>query len=160
MLMPALTLPDVKGCAPVSVTGKTLVLHVLEPVAKAALTDILGNPVYSVVILDKVVTHLGHLDEPSVASVVDKRGVTSPAVRIIVLELGCGEELALFFKVGEDRRVCLLHEETCVGGFLCHLTLAVNKLHEGKAVSSANLVIVLTNAGAICTMPVPSDIVT
>ena len=43
-------LPDVEGRAPVSVTGETPVLHVLEPVAKASLTDILGDPIYRVVV--------------------------------------------------------------------------------------------------------------
>ena len=95
MLVSALALPDVKGCTPISVTGKSPVLHVLEPVAKASLTDILGNPVYSVVICNKVVANLCHLDEPAVTSVVDKGGVTSPAMGVVVLKLGRGEELAL-----------------------------------------------------------------
>ena len=147
MLVTALTLPDVKRSTPISVTGETPVLNVGKPITETTLTDILGNPVYGVIILNKVVTHLGHLDEPSVASIVNKRSVTSPAMRIIVLELGCGEELALLLKILNDHRISFLNKETCIGCFPRHLALAVNELNEGKTVSSTNLVIVLTECG-------------
>ena len=146
--MTAGALPDVKRCSPISVTGEAPILNVLKPVAKSSLTDILGNPVYSIVVLNKVFTNLGHLDKPSVASVVDKRSITSPAMRIIVLKLGRGEELALFVEVCDNHRVSLLNEDACVWSLGSHLTLAVNELNERKTVSSADLVIVLTECGS------------
>ena len=45
--------PDVKGSTPISVTGKTPILNVLEPIAEAALAYVLGYPIYGIVIFDK-----------------------------------------------------------------------------------------------------------
>ena len=147
MAVTAGAFPDVKGSSPISVSRKTPVLNVLEPVTKAALTDRLGNPVDCVVVSDNILTHLGHLDEPGVACVVNKGSVTSPAMGVLVLKLGSGEELALAVEVCYNHGVSLLDEYACVGGLLSHLALAVNELNEGKAVLPAYLRVVLTECG-------------
>ena len=59
-----ITLPDIKRCSPVSVTGDTPVLNVLKPVAKSSLTDLLRNPVDLFIVADKVILNLCNLDEP------------------------------------------------------------------------------------------------
>ena len=147
MAVSAGAFPDIKRRSPISVTGKTPVLNVLKPVAESSLTDILGNPVYGIVISYEAVLYLCHLYKPAVAGVVDKRRVTSPAMRIIVLELGRGEKLALLFEVNEYRRIRLLYEESRVGRLRRHLTLGINELYEGKVVSLADLGVVLTECG-------------
>ena len=95
MTVAAGAFPDVKGSTPISVSRKTPVLNVFKPVSESALADALGDPVDGIVVSYKIVANGGHLDEPGVASVIDKGGVASPAMRIIVLELGSGEKLAL-----------------------------------------------------------------
>ena len=84
--MTAFALPDIKGCAPVSVTGNTPVLLIFKPVAEAALADAFGNPVYGIVVADKVILNIGHFYKPGLTGVVDKGSVTAPAVGIIVLK--------------------------------------------------------------------------
>ena len=74
--------PDVKRSTPIAVTAYAPVLNVFKPVSEASLTDAFGDPVYCVIISDKVVSYGGHLDEPGIARIVDKRSVTTPAVRI------------------------------------------------------------------------------
>ena len=137
--MTAGAFPDIKRSTPISVSGKTPVLNVFKPVAEASLTDGFGNPVYCIVICDKSVLDLCHLDEPGVTGVVDERCVTSPAMRIIMLKLWRGEELSTLLKVCEDEWVCLLNEDTRVLCLLGHLALAVNELNEGETVFSSYL---------------------
>ena len=87
---------------------------VLKPVTETTLTDALWNPVDSIVVTDQIILYCSHLDEPGLTCIVDKRCVTSPAVRIIMLEFRCVKKLALFVKVCEDHRVRFLYEYTCV----------------------------------------------
>ena len=87
LLMTTLTLPYRKWCSPVTVTGNTPVLDILKPVTKTSFSDGLRNPVYGVIVADQVIFDCSHLDEPGFSCVVDERCVTSPAVRIFMLEL-------------------------------------------------------------------------
>ena len=90
----ALTFPDIERGSPVTVTADAPVLNILDPIAETSFTDALRNPVDRVIIRDQVVPYYCHLDEPGLARIVDQRRVTSPAVRIAVLELRCIKEKA------------------------------------------------------------------
>ena len=85
--MSALTLPDIQRSTPVTVPADTPVLYILKPVSETALADILRDPVDRIVIRDQVLLHIGHLDKPGLARIVDQRSVASPAMRVAVLEV-------------------------------------------------------------------------
>src|SRR5699024_8935859 len=84
--MAALAFPYVERCSPVTVSADSPVLNIFQPVAEAAFSDTLRDPVDGVVIPDQVLFDCSHLDKPGFSSIVDKRCVTSPAVRIAVLK--------------------------------------------------------------------------
>ena len=150
-------LPDVERSSPVTVTRDAPVLNIFQPVAEASLTDALGDPVDGVVVADQIVLHRCHLDEPGFSCIVEKRGVTSPAVRIIVLKLRRIKEKAACieflqdFGIGADRTVLQL----CIGrfrahsgkrSFLGHKALGVDKAYERHVVFAADTVIVFTES--------------
>ena len=64
MPVSAFTFPYVKRCSPVTVTRYGPVLDVLKPVAKPSRTYRFGDPVDRIVVSDKVIPYLGHLDIP------------------------------------------------------------------------------------------------
>ena len=84
--------PDIERCAPVTVSGDTPVLDVLQPVSETAFADVGGDPVDLLVVADQVIADLCHLDKPGLTRIVEQRGVAAPAVRIVVLELRRGKE--------------------------------------------------------------------
>ena len=142
--MSALTLPDIQWCSPVTVSGNTPVLNVLKPVTETSLTDALRNPVDSIVVTDQIILYCSHLDEPGLTCIVDKRCVTSPAMRIIMLEFRCVKKLALFVKVCENHRVRFLYEYTCVWCLFGHVTLSVYELYERKVILTSDTAVILT----------------
>ena len=89
--MSTLALPDIQWCSPITVTAKSPVLNVCQPIAKTTLTDALRNPVDGVVVADQIILYCCHLDEPGLTCIVDKRCVTAPAERVAVLEGRCLE---------------------------------------------------------------------
>ena len=136
--------PDRQRRAPVAVAREAPVLHVLEPVAEAALADGLRDPVDGVVVRDELVLDRRHLDEPRRERVVEERRVAAPAVRIAMRELRRLEELALLLEILEDQRVGLLDKDARPVRVLRELALAVDEIHEAHAVFHADAVIVLT----------------
>ena len=142
--MAALALPDIQWCSPVTVSGNTPVLNVLKPVTETSLTDALRNPVDGVVVADQIIFYCCHLDEPGLTCIVDQRCVTSPAVRIIMLEFRCVKKFALFVKVCEDHRVRFLNKYTGVWCFFGHVTLSVYELYKRKIIITANTAVILT----------------
>ena len=139
--------PDVERGAPVAVAGNRPVLHVLEPVAEAALADGFGDPVDGVVVLNEVVADGGHLDIPRFAGVVDQRRVAAPAVRVIVLELRGVEELSFVPEVFEDDGIGLLHEDPGVGRLGGHVAGAVDELYEREVIAASDAGVVFTERG-------------
>ena len=137
-------LPDVQRGAPIAVARDAPILDIAEPVAEAALADVLREPVDRVVVGDEAVAHLGHADEPGLARVVDQRGLAAPAVRIVMLELRRGEELALGVEVFQHLGVGVLHEKACIRRFCGHEALGVHELHERQVVVPADTRVVLT----------------
>ena len=89
VLMAAFTLPHRKRSTPVTVSGKSPVLNVLQPIAETSFSDALRDPVDGVVVGDQVIPYRCHLDEPGLTRIVDQRCVASPAVRVAVLEFRC-----------------------------------------------------------------------
>ena len=148
MAAAALALPYNERSTPVTVARDAPVLNVFQPVAETSLTDILRVPVYRRVVRYQPVLDGGHLNEPAVAGVVYQRRLAAPAVGVLMLELGCGEKLAFAVKVFEHLGVCLLHEESRVGGLSGHIACAVNELNEGQVILSADVRVVLTECGS------------
>ena len=146
MSVSALTLPYIKGSAPVSVSGNTPVLNIFQPVAETSRTYIFRYPVDGVVISDKPVSYVGHFDEPGISCVIDKRRVASPAVRIFMLKLWCSKQLALCIKVFENMRVGIFYKHSPIRCFSCHIALCINKLYKRKVIVSAYPCVVLTES--------------
>ena len=142
--MSAFTLPDVERSSPITVTGDSPVLDILEPVTKTSLTDGFRNPVNGIVVADEVISYRGLTDVPGLACVVDERRVTSPAVRILMLELRSCKQLALCIQVFQNNRIGILYKHSCICSLFGHLTLAVYKLYKRKVVFASNLRVVFT----------------
>ena len=84
--MSAFTFPDVQRSSPVTVTGNTPVLYVLQPVTETSFSDTFRNPVDGVVVADQIIFDCCHLDEPGFTGIVDQRSITSPTVWIFMLK--------------------------------------------------------------------------
>ena len=97
--MTALTLPYVQRSSPVTVTGNTPVLDILQPVTETSFTDGFRNPVYCSIVAHQIVFDCCHLDKPGFSCVIDQWCITSPAVRITVLEFRGIKEQSFFFQI-------------------------------------------------------------
>ena len=142
--MAAFTFPDIQRCSPVTVTGNTPVLNVLQPVSETAFADTFRNPVDGIVVADQILLHCGHLNKPGFPGIIDQRCIASPAVRIIMLKFRCVKQLAFLFQIHKDQRICLLHKDACIGSLCRHISLSVHKLNKGKIVITAHTAVVLT----------------
>ena len=99
---------------------------------------------------DHIVLHCSHLDEPGLSRIVDERGITSPAVRILMLKLRRVEKLAPCASRSFSTPPGLLfHENAGIRRLLGQFTLSVYKLHERQVIFSADIRIVSPNAGAM-----------
>ena len=85
--VPALTLPDIQRCSPVTVTADPPILNIFDPVAETPFSDTLRNPVDRIVVGNQIVAHCRHLNEPRLTGIIDQRSVAPPAMGITVLEL-------------------------------------------------------------------------
>ena len=142
----AFTFPDVKRCSPVTVTGNRPVLNVLKPVAEPSLTDGFRNPVYGIVVTDQVIPYCGFLDIPGFSCIVNKRRITSPAVRIFMLKLRCIKKLSFFIQIDKDILIGILHELTGVRCLCGKASLAINELYKRKVIVTADSRIVFTKS--------------
>ena len=98
-------LPDVQRSSPVAVTGNCPVLNVLQPVSEAPLSHGRRNPVDFLVVAHKVITNLGHLDEPGLTCIINQRCSASPAVRIVMLNLRSRKKDSSLIKILQDLRI-------------------------------------------------------
>ena len=144
MSVTAFTFPDIKRSTPITVTAYTPILYVFKPSTETSFTDCFRNPINCIVIFNKVVLNVCHLDKPSITCIVDKRCITSPTERIAVFKLRCIEQLTSFFKIYKNFFINIFTECTCPRCFLSHFTLTVNKLYERQVVLSADIRVVLT----------------
>ena len=140
----AFTFPNIKRSTPITVTAYTPILYVFKPSTETSFTDCLRNPINCIVIFNKVVLNVCHLDKPSITCIVDKRCITSPTERIAVFKLRRIEQLTSFFKIYKNFFINIFTECTCPRCFLSHFTLTVNKLYERQVVLSADIRVVLT----------------
>ena len=95
----ALALPYIQRCAPVTVSGDTPVLDVLQPVAETALADGFRNPVDRLIVAHQIVPHRRHLDKPGLSRIIDQRRITAPAEGIIMLKLRRVEQFSFFIQI-------------------------------------------------------------
>ena len=93
--MTTFTFPDVQRSSPVTVTGNTPVLNVLQPVAETSFSDTFRDPVDGVVVADQIIFDCCHLDEPGFAGIVDQWSITSPAMWIFMFKLRCIKQQTL-----------------------------------------------------------------
>ena len=87
--MAALAFPYIERCSPVTVSADSPVLNIFQPVAEAAFSDTLRDPVDRVVIPDQILFNCSHLDKPGFSCIVDKWCIASPAVGIAVFKFRC-----------------------------------------------------------------------
>ena len=87
LLMSARAFPDRKRRSPVTITGQSPVLDIFQPVSKASFSNRCRNPVHRIIIADQIFFDFGHLYKPGLSCIINKRCVTSPAVRIFMLKL-------------------------------------------------------------------------
>ena len=142
--MSAFTLPDIQRSSPVTVTRDCPVLDVLQPVTKTSLTDGFRNPVNGIIVADEVISYRGLTDIPGLTCIVDERCVTSPAVRILMLELRSCKQLALCIQILQNNRICILYKHSCICSLFGHLTLTVYKLYKRKVIFASYLRVVFT----------------
>ena len=144
MHMSALTLPDVQWCSPVTVSGNTPVLNVFQPVTETSFTNALRNPVNCIVVADQVIFNCCHLDKPGFTCIVDQWCITSPAVRIIMLEFRSIEKFSFFIQILKYKRICFLDKNARIWSFCCHITFTVYKLYERKVIIASYTAVVFT----------------
>ena len=151
------TLPDVQGRSPIPVSRKTPVLYIFNPIAEPSFSDGLRNPVYGVVILDQFILHGGHLDEPALPCIVNKRGIAAPAVRITMCKFGRIKEQSPLFQVLQHFRIgthrAFLHlffrrftTHSAKRGFFGQLSFTVYKFHKSKIICSPDSSVILTES--------------
>ena len=161
--------PDRERCSPVSVTGESPVLNVLKPVAETSLAHGRRNPVDLFVVAYKIVADSGHLDEPGLSRIVDKRRIASPAVRIIVFHLRRAEQDAALFQILQNLGIAadsaffdlmlrrLAAHAGKLSGLGFHAAVAVHHLNKRRVVLPSDSGVVFTEcrsdmnyAGTIC----------
>lgn len=78
--------PKRNGIPPESVPGEAPVPGVFEPVSKSTFLDGFGHPISFHIIFDEVFFDISDLDKPTRNSFINKRSITSPTERIIMLK--------------------------------------------------------------------------
>ena len=142
--MTALTLPYIQRCSPVTVTGNTPILNVLQPVTETSFSNGFRNPVYSSIVANQIIFDCCHFDEPGLSCIVDQRSITSPAMWIAMLKFRCVKKQSFFFQVFQYHWICLFHKYTFIRCLFCHLTFAVYQLNKRKVISTSYLGIIFT----------------
>ena len=149
--------PYRKRCAPVTVTGQSPVLNILEPVAKTSFADALRDPVDLLIILYQFILDLSHADEPGFTRIVDERCAASPAVRIVMLELRSCRKKISCAEVLKDFRIAA---DSALSDFLLgrlaahsgkwslrrHPSLLIHELDERKVIISADSGVIFTES--------------
>mmetsp|Transcript_15121 Transcript_15121/g.35756 ORF Transcript_15121/g.35756 Transcript_15121/m.35756 type:complete len:466 (-) Transcript_15121:239-1636(-) len=95
--------------SPESVAGDAPISGLCQPVVEALLLHKGWHPVRLIVVLDQLLAHLLHLDEPARDRPVDQGSVRPPAVRVVVHLHSIEDKLAFLFQLLLDVFVCLFH---------------------------------------------------
>ena len=144
-----LAYPNRQRSAPVTFAAESPVYNVFKEVAHAAVLYGLGQPVYALIVLDKLIAHGSHLYEPAFAGVIDERGIAAPAERIAVLKRYFRKQRAALLQILQYHRVGLLNEGACPRGILGHVAAGVHHLNKGYVVIAANAIVVLTEGRGV-----------
>ena len=161
MRVALLAAPHGQRRAPVAVARQGPVDVVLEPLAEAAVLDVLGVPGDGLVGGQQVVLDGRRLHVPGRLGVVEQRRVAAPAERIAVLVGHLGQQQAALLQVGDDGRVGVFDERVRPGRDLGHEAPGgVDQVDTGRSLSRPTRMSSSPKAGAMCTMPVPSPTVT
>ena len=139
-------LPDIQRRTPVTVSGNTPILYILQPVSETAFADALRDPVDGIIVADQILFHRCHLDKPGLSRVVDQRSIASPAVRIFVLKLGSVEQLSFFVQILKDHGIRFFHKYARIRRLVSHISGAVHELYKRKAVLLSYTVVVFTES--------------
>ncbi len=107
--------PDGQRRAPVAVARQRPVDVVLEPLAKAAVFDVLGVPGHGLVGGQQIVLDRRRLHIPGRLGVVEQRRVAAPAERVAVLVRHLGQQQATGREVGDDAGVGVFDEHLSPG---------------------------------------------
>ncbi len=162
LVVAALALPDRQRRAPVALATQRPIDVVLQPVAKAPVLDVPRHPVDLLVQLDQAVFELAGADVPGAAGIVQQRRVAAPAEGVGV-GVGAGaEEQAARLQVLDDQRVGVFDELPAPGAHLGDEGAVIGRPSSGPAgrIPSAACISSAPKAGAMCTRPVPSSVVT
>ena len=157
--MTALTLPDIQRSSPVTVSGNTPILYILQPITETAFSDTFRNPVNGVVIANQILFHSCHLDKPGFTCIVNQRSITSPAVRVIMLKLRSIKQQSFCFQIFQYFRIRALYiriflhfrfgrfcSHSCKWSLLSHTSFLVYEFHQRKVVFTSHTGIILTKS--------------
>ena len=137
--------PNRDGRAPIALARYAPVDDVLKEVAHAPRADRRRDPIDGRVVCKQPVAHLGHLDEPAAARIVQERRVAAPAERIAVLEHQLLEQQAAVFEMTYDQFVAVLDKDAFeVARALDEPAAVVDHLHERQIVLAPDLGVVFT----------------
>ena len=147
------TLPYRNRSTPISVSRDIPVTCALKPVAKSSVLDRFGYPVYLLVTFDKSFLDLTDIEIVGIHRLVDKGTLTSPAVRIVMLDSSVGNSLAVVIEESDDHRVHLDNRLLSLNGIeIGHLfgksSFCVNGVDKRDTVILAGPVVVLTERGS------------
>ena len=141
-------LPHRDGRAPEPVAADRPVAGVLQPLAEAAVADVLGHPADLLVELHHAVAELGHLDEPRRHGPVDERPRAAPAVRVRVVVGLVAHDVAGVLQGPDDVGVGVEDVDAGPWGDLGgEAPGRVHGAHDGDVVLGAGVLVVLAEAG-------------
>ena len=122
-----------QGRAPVAFAAERPVDVVLQPVAVAAILEVVREPVDFAVPFEEALLNARRGHVPARLGVVEQRRVTAPAERVGVLDGAALKHQAALFEVANDVFVRQLHELARAGETICHQTAEVDWLREKES---------------------------
>jgi hypothetical protein len=154
-------LPDRDRRAPEAVAADRPVAGAFEPLAELAVLDVLRRPGDLLVQFDQTVLDRRDAHEPAGDGLVDQRVAAPPAVRVGVLVRRLAQQAALGAQQTDERTVGVHPQLAGDVADLREEASAVVEAHDERdAGRLGDPLVVLTEAGAWCTMPVPSVVLT
>ena len=146
MLASALTFPDIQRSSPVTVSGNTPVLHILQPVAETTFTDAFRDPVDGIVVTDQIIFYRCHLDKPGFSCIIDQWCITTPAVWIFMLEFRSFEEFSFFVQIHQNFRIGIFYKDICIRSFFGQMTFSIYKLYERQIIVASDTAVIFTES--------------
>ncbi len=148
--------PHRKRRPPVPIAGEGPIPERGQEITEPAPPYMFRMPVHLLILLDQFVLNLRGGDEPRVEGVVEKRGVTPPAERVVVVVGLLPKQAPALGEVLYDERVRVLHEHPGGEGELVgEPSPAIHRLKEGEPLLLAQVVILLPERGGDVDDPRP-----